>query len=113
VIAASSDNPGGGAACDSTFLLRGLIDRGAQNAAVGMIGDPQAALIVADAGVGARLPLRFGGKVGPLSGDPVDAEVEVLCICEDARQRNLNGNLADALGLAVAVRLAGVEIVIN
>ena len=65
VIADSSDNPGGGAACDSTFLLRELLDRNVENVALGMLWDPQSARIAADAGVGARLPMRLGGKVGP------------------------------------------------
>lgn len=113
VVADGADNPGGGAACDSTFLLRALIDRGATDAALGMIWDPQAALIAADAGPGARLPLRIGGKVGPLSGEPVDAEVEVLAVREDGLQRGLTGKLSEALGLAVAVRIGGIDVVIN
>lgn len=113
VIADSSDNPGGGAACDSTFLLRELLDRNVENAALGMLWDPQCARIAADAGVGARLQMRLGGKVGPLSGDPVDAEVEVLCVRDDVRQRNLNGEPVDAIGLAVALRVGGVDVVVN
>lgn len=113
VIADSSDNPGGGAACDSTFLLRELLDRNVRSAALGMLWDPQAAQIAADAGVGARMPMRFGGKVGPLSGNPVDADVEVLCIREDVRQRNLNGEPVDALGLAASLRVCGVDVIVN
>lgn len=113
VIADSSDNPGGGAACDSTFLLRELLDRGVTNAALGMLWDPQAARIAADAGVGARLPMRIGGKVGPLSGAPLDANVEVLCVREDVRQRNLNGEPVDAIGLAATLRIDGVDVVVN
>jgi microcystin degradation protein MlrC len=113
VIADSSDNPGGGAACDSTFLLRELLDRDVRNVALGMLWDPQTARIAADAGVGARLPMRLGGKVSPLSGDPVDADVEVLCVREDVRQRNLNGEAVDPIGLAVALRVGGVDVVVN
>jgi microcystin degradation protein MlrC len=113
VIADSSDNPGGGAACDSTFLLRELLSRNVKDAALGMIWDPQAARIAADAGVGAKLPMRIGGKVGPLSGDPVDVEVEVLCVRDDVRQRNLTGEPVEAIGLAVALRVSGVDIVVN
>ncbi|MBB6252030.1 M81 family metallopeptidase [Nitrospirillum iridis] len=113
VLADSSDNPGGGAACDSTFVLRALLDRGVQDVALGMIWDPQAALIAADAGVGAQLPLRIGGKVGPLSGDPVDLDVTVLAVREDIRQRGLSTEGGDPIGLAVAVRAGGVDIVLN
>lgn len=113
VIADSSDNPGGGAACDSTFLLRELVARDVRNAAIGMIWDPQAATIAADAGVGARLTMRIGGKVGPMSGDPVDLDVEVLNVRSDARQRVFSEEPNDPLGLAVLLGAGGIEIVVN
>jgi microcystin degradation protein MlrC len=113
VLGDGADNPGGGAACDSTHILQALIDRGVEGVALGMIWDPQAALIASDAGVGARLALRIGGKVGPMSGQPVDAVVEVLAVRRDAHQRGLDGKASDPLGLAVAVRAGGVDIVIN
>jgi microcystin degradation protein MlrC len=112
VLADGADNPGGGAACDSTFVLAALLRHGVQDAALGMIWDPQAASIAADAGVGARLPLRVGGKVGPLSGDPLDLDAEVTAVRRDATQAGLSGG-AEPLGLAVAVRAAGIDIVIN
>ena len=113
VFADSSDNPGGGAACDSTFVLQALLDRGAKNVALGMIWDPQAVLIAADAGVGARIALRIGGKVGPQSGDPVDANVEVLAVLLDAQQADIGSTGGDPLGLTVAVRAKGIDIVLN
>jgi microcystin degradation protein MlrC len=113
VIADSSDNPGGGAACDSTFLLRELILQKCENAALGMIWDPQVTQIAADAGVGAHLSLRIGGKVGPLSGDPLDVFAEVTAVRHDARQRFFNETPNAPLGLAVALRIAGIDVVVN
>jgi microcystin degradation protein MlrC len=113
VLADSSDNPGGGSACDSTFVLRALLDRRVENAAVGMIWDPQAALIAADAGVGARLPLRIGGKIGPLSGDPLDVRAEVIAVRHDLGQVGVGGQGAEPMGLSVSLRVDGLEIVVN
>ena len=114
VISDSSDNPGGGAACDSTFLLRELYERRVERAVVGMIWDPQAAQIAADAGVGARMDLRIGGKVGPLSGDPVDLiGAEIVAVRDDIRQRVFSESPSDPLGLAVRLRVGGLEVVIN
>jgi len=113
VLADSSDNPGGGAACDSTFVLRALLDRGVTNVAVGMLWDPQAALIAADAGVGACIALRVGGKVGPLSGQPIDLMVEVIAVNTDLRQLNPDGRGAESTGLSVALRSHGIELVIH
>jgi microcystin degradation protein MlrC len=113
VMADGSDNPGGGAAADSTFVLRALMSRHAQGVALGMIWDPQAARIAADAGPGARLPLRIGGKVGPLSGDPIDVQATVLAVRDDASQRGLDGKVRDPLGKTVALRVGGIDIVVN
>jgi microcystin degradation protein MlrC len=113
VIADSSDNPGGGAACDSTFILRELIERGVQDAALGMIWDPLAVQLASDAGVHAKVALRIGGKVGPGSGQPVDVLATVTAVRHDARQYGLSGELTETLGHAVAVHAKGIDIVLN
>jgi microcystin degradation protein MlrC len=112
VLADSADNPGGGAAGDSTFVLRTLLERGVGNAVLGPLWDPVAVAILFDAGEGARLPLRIGGKVGPTSGQPVDAEVEVLRLARDASQAGLSGTRAP-LGDVALVRIGGVRVVLN
>jgi microcystin degradation protein MlrC len=106
VIADSADNPGGGAAGDSTFFLRRLVERGIAGAALGPLWDPGAVRIAFDAGVGARLPLRLGGKVGPMSGDPLDADCEVLALVPDMTMSGLAGTTV-ALGDCARVRVRG------
>lgn len=113
VLADSADNPGGGAACDSTFILHALLERGVPDAALGMIWDPLAVQLAMDAGVGAELMLRIGGKVGAGSGMPVDILATVTAVRRDARQVGLSGSLTEALGDAVAVRAGGIDIVLN
>ncbi|WP_288381196.1 M81 family metallopeptidase [uncultured Massilia sp.] len=113
VMADSSDNPGGGAACDSTFVLRALLERGARDVALGMLWDPQAVQLAMDAGVGAKLPLRVGGKVGPGSGQPVDLQATVTAVRRDARQHGLAGKYTESLGDAVAIHADGIDIVLN
>lgn len=113
VMADSSDNPGGGAACDSTFVLRALLERGARGVALGMLWDPLAVQLAMDAGVGAVLPLRIGGKVGPGSGQPVDLLATVTAVRRDARQHGLAGKYTESLGDAVAIRAQGIDIVLN
>ncbi|MBM3524805.1 MAG: microcystin LR degradation protein MlrC-like protein, partial [Alphaproteobacteria bacterium] len=79
-------NPGIGAAGDSTFLLRRFIERKVGGVAIAPFWDPQATLSAFEAGLGARLRLRIGGKLGPASGDPVDASVTVKGLVRDAYQ---------------------------
>lgn len=113
IVADSSDNPGGGAAADSTFLLRALIDRQCDAAAVGMIWDPQAAQIAADAGPGSKLAMRVGGKIGPMSGPPLDLEVEVRSVRSDASQRFFSDFPNSPLGLTAALRIGDIDIIVN
>jgi microcystin degradation protein MlrC len=111
VLADGADNPGGGAAGDSTFILRRLLERGIGNACLGPLWDPVAARIAFEAGVGARLPLRIGGKIGPLSGDPDDALCTVKAHMPDMTMTGLAGTPV-ALGDSALVETAGVEIVL-
>jgi microcystin degradation protein MlrC len=114
VFADSGDNPGGGAAGDSTFVLEALFQRGVRNAAFGMLWDPVAADFAHRAGVGALLNLRLGGKVSALSGRPLDVQAEVLCVRDDARQALFaQGEPKARLGRSAALRVQGIDIVVN
>lgn len=110
VLAEPTDNAGGGAPSDNTTILRELIAKGAESAAVGPIWDPIAVKLCFDAGLGAKFPLRFGGKTGPRSGQPVDATVEVVGLTRDAWQSF--GPTKVPLGDCAAVKVGGVEVVL-
>ena len=105
VLADMADNPGGGAAGDSTFILRRLIERGIGNVVFGAVWDLGAVHICCDAGVGAELDLRVGGKCGPASGMPVDIRVVVRAIVEDHTQGALGSR--ERLGRCVWVEGVG------
>ncbi len=94
VLADSADNAGGGAGSDSTFILRALVQRGIGQVALAPFWDLGAIQVCAEAGVGARLDLRVGGKLGPLSGDPVDLHVTVRAILDSHSQSGLGGHPA-------------------
>lgn len=114
VIADVSDNPGGGAPGDSTYVLQRLLERGITNAAVGCIYDPGAVSLAFEAGVGATLELRLGGKMGRMSGNPLDLTVKVTGLKAQAIQHF--GPDATALtypmGDCAAVQVAGIDIVL-
>lgn len=111
VIADTSDNPGGGAAGDSTTILEALLRRGVGDAALALLWDPGAVRIAEAAGVGARLPMRVGGKVGPGSGDPLDVEAEVTALSDTATQMQFGAPAP--LGHAAALRIDGVTVIVN
>ena len=114
MLANSSDNPGGGATGDSTFILRAMLDRGITNAAIAMIWDPIAVSMAMDAGVGGELDLRIGGKIGPMSGDPVDLHVIVTGVKANAAQYvgSKESRSAIVIGDTVAVHGQGIDIVL-
>lgn len=111
VVADISDNAGCGAASDSTFLLVPLLAAKAERALFGLVWDPAAVRIAEEAGEGATLRLRIGGKVSAMSGRPVDVEARVLKIIHDAKVTYGDGKMP--MGDAVLLDAGGVHIVIN
>lgn len=113
VIADMSDNPGGGAASDSTFILQELINCGVTDAAIAYIWDPAAVEIAFAAGEGACLPLRIGGKIGPFSGDPIDLEARVVALRTDASQPHIADGAPTPLGRTALITANGIDIILN
>ena len=105
VLADTADNPGIGAAGDSTFLLRRLVERGVGGFALSPLWDPVATGLAFDAGVGARLAMRLGDKLGPGSGAPLDVSVQVMSLTP-AGQQPFGGTLAP-LGRMAWLRIGG------
>jgi microcystin degradation protein MlrC len=112
VVADTADNAGGGAPGDNTSLLKAMLDRGIGAAAFGAIWDPIAAAVCADAGVGARLKLRIGGKSGPASAQPLDVDATVRAVREHHDQAGL-GASRSAMGLSAWIEVDGIDIVLN
>jgi len=111
VISDGADNPGGGAASDATFFLKRIVERGLRDVAIGPFWDPIATRIAIEAGEGARLALRIGGKVSPLSGDPLDLDCTVKAIRLEHVQSGLSNTRVD-MGDSVLVETNGVEILL-
>ncbi|MFN3854578.1 MAG: M81 family metallopeptidase [Phreatobacter sp.] len=111
IIAEPADNAGGGSASDNTMSLRELIARGVDNAAVAPIWDPGAVAFCHAVGPGGRLRLRIGGKTSVDSGDPVDADCEVIAVASDCHQSF--GDARAAVGDLAAVRIGGITVIMN
>jgi microcystin degradation protein MlrC len=111
VIADVWDNPGGGTAGDATVLLAELLARGAKDTAIGTIWDPMAVQICMAAGEGAEIPLRFGAKSAPGTGNPVDGTVRVVKLVPNAEMRF--GESFAPFGDAAHIVLDGIDIILN
>ena len=111
VLADVWDNPGGGVAGDSTILFKTLVDRGIKDAAVATIWDPMAVRICKAAGEGATIDLRFGGKICPGAGDPMDGRVLVKKVAAAPIQHF--GESLVCLGPAVTITCHGIDVILN
>jgi microcystin degradation protein MlrC len=118
VIADMWDNPGGGTAGDATVVLKELLAQGARGVAVGTIWDPIAVQLCFAAGVGAQMPLRFGAKSAPDTGEPCDALVRVMQLEPGAEM--IFGTSVVPFGPAVRIALldaaggdSGIEVILN
>ncbi len=114
VIADASDNPGAGAYGDSTFLLKAMLDAGLEKAVFGMICDPETAVQLTKAGVGADVSVRMGGKVDPTFGPPLELSGQVAAVTDGiyvARGPRWRG-VIQRLGPTAVLRVGGVDIVV-
>jgi len=110
VLADTADNSGGGAPSDNVSLLRAMLQAGMQKAAYGCIWDPVTVEVCAEAGVGATLPLRIGGKCGPASGEAMDVVATVKGIVRNHSQQGL-GPERCPMGDSVWLEIGGMDVV--
>jgi microcystin degradation protein MlrC len=116
VMADQADNAGGGAPSDSTFILRALLERGVTNAGVAMFWDPIVVQLARAVGPGATLTVRLGGKLGPMSGDPLDLTVTVKGVIPNMIQhwpQQGGAPLPRSCGDSVALTCNGIDIIVN
>jgi microcystin degradation protein MlrC len=116
VAADTADNAGGGSPSDATFILQTLLKRNVGRAGrvlVALMWDPMAFAIAEEAGEGATLMMRLGGKSGALSGDPVDLKVTVRQLAYDGRQSFGKSAKAATGNLAWLQTEQGIDIVVN
>ena len=85
-----------------------MLARGLDSVGVATIWDPLAVTFCHAAGEGAVIDLRFGGKAGPLAGEPIDARVRVVKAVAESWQSF--GPSRVTLGASALVRLEGTEI---
>jgi microcystin degradation protein MlrC len=114
VIADQSDNPGGGAPADATYVLRWLLDYHVDGVGMAFLYDPEVVQMARRAGAGADLSVRLGGKLGGNSGSPVSLEATVTGVIENYRQPfPQQSGATDWIdqGTIVALRSAGIDIV--
>lgn len=111
VLADFADNAGGGAPSDSTYVLHEVLAQGVKDVALGIFWDPVMVRMCVEAGLGAEMKLRIGGKICAESGTPVDLVATVRGIRENHLQHL--GGTAVPLGTCVWVETDGVHLLLS
>lgn len=114
VIADAQDNPGAGSNSESTGMLKALVENNAQNAAIGLMVDPEAAEAAAVAGEGAIIRLSLGGKSGVDGDTPFEAEFLVEKV-SDGKAKAYGPYYRNRLlemGTSACLRIGGVQVVV-
>lgn len=115
VFADGGDNPGGGAPADGTILLKELLDRDVQDAALAVICDPEAVKEAEAAGPGEELDLMLGAKKCPeFMGKPVSCHAYVRSISDGVFTYKcaMGKGGKDRLGKTAVLRIKGVEVIV-
>jgi microcystin degradation protein MlrC len=114
VLADIADNPGGGAAGDTTEILREVLRRGARGTTVACLWDAEAVQACRRAGVGATATLAVGGRIDPRHGSPltVTGRVRTLSDGRFVHKGPMFRGLEGRLGPTAVLDVDGVKIIL-
>lgn len=115
IINEKADNPGGGGPGDGTHLLRAMIEADLQEACFGFIADPETASQAHEAGVGATIEVRLGGKTEELHGEPIVTEAYVKCLTDGRfiRQSPMGRGARVNLGKMTRLVIGGIDVLVS
>jgi len=114
VLADISDNAGGGAPADATFMLDAAIEKNMSDIAIGIFWDPGVVRICKAAGKGAKLDLCLGGKHGLFSGLPLNINAEIKNITSHQEHAMGDGDSMMSLGNLVWLQMENnINILVN
>lgn len=115
VVNDTADNPGGGSPGDGTHLLRAMLEADLTSACFGFVYDPEVARQAHQAGVGASIKVRLGGKSDQLHGEPIEAEAYVKGLTDGQFRFStpmMQGMLCN-LGLMARLQIQGIDVLVS
>ena len=113
VLADVQDNAGGGGTSDTVWILEELLKQGAQETALGLMYDPEAAELIHTAGEGSQITLDLGGKLMP-GHKPLHGTftVEKIFGGEFDLTGSMNRGIKTNMGKMACIRSGGVQVVV-
>jgi microcystin degradation protein MlrC len=115
VLADIGDNPGGGAPCDGTIVLKAVLESELENGVIAVMADPEAVAAVVEAGVGNNVTVDLGGKTDDLHGSPLKVTGTVKLISDGnfiAKGPMGTGSERD-MGNTAVLRVGGVDVIVT
>jgi microcystin degradation protein MlrC len=112
VLADATDNTGGGAPGDATFLLREMIVRDVPGAAFAALYDPDAVMAAFAIGLGEDGMFALGGRLAPSSGPPLVVAARVVGLARGYGERGLGGPTYP-FGDVAALQVGNVRVVLQ
>jgi len=115
VLADIGDNPGGGAPCDGTVVLKAVLEEGLEEGVFAVIADPEAVGKAEEVGVGNEVTMDLGGKTDKLHGDPLKVKGLVKLISDGkfiAKGPMGTGSERD-MGRTAVLLVGGLEIIVT
>ena len=115
VLSEGSDNPGGGAPCDGTHILRAFIDADMRDTVFAIIADPESVKHAIEAGVGNTVSLKVGGKTDPRHGEPIALNGYVKLITDGTfvHKGPMSRGIKSGMGMTVVLIVGGIEIILT
>lgn len=115
VLNETSDNPGGGAPGDGTYLLGAMLEAGLDDACFALMNDPEVARAAHRAGAGSRVEVLLGGKTDSLHGEPLAVDAYVKCLSDGkfVQSSPMWGGLEVDHGPSARLRISGVDMVVG
>lgn len=115
VLADGSDNPGGGGPCNSTHLLKKMLEEKELKECFAVITDPDAVKMAFELGVGSTICTYIGGNKDSIHGDPIFITGKVIKLTDGifritSPQRN--GEILN-IGRTALVRINNVDLIIS
>ena len=114
VFADRNDNTGGGSPGDSTGMLWTFVNAGLQDASLLYIVDPEAIAECRQAGIGAVLDLKVGGKSMAAQGRPVTMRAEVVALSDGQFRYEgpMYAGLEGSMGPSAYIRQDGIHVLL-
>ncbi len=115
VFADVADNPGAGASCDGTYMLRRLLERGVKKVAVAVICDPEVVEQAEAAGVGSTIHVHLGGKMCPeISGESIECDAYVKALTDGKfYNRDYLKGVLTLLGKTAVLDINGISVIVS